>query len=207
MKYTKYISVVIYIVLLVGLIIVMVKGWNYVDNLERQVAERDMLIEELAFSESLIAEYFDIEQDSVKNVKTYTLKQSKRQQNVQVINRKSQEFVKEVEDILSSQLIEYNSLRSEYTRLVTAYNDLIGKYNENYSYSEALKAALSLIYGAYEIGYDIKMDSIKYKISLLPSPKIDSALILLPYFRENLEYDKEAGVWLITTKTPKRIKK
>ena len=207
MKNTKYIRVIIAIVLLVGWIIIAVKGRDYIDNLEKQVGERDRLIEKLAFSESLIAEYFDIEQDSVNNVKTYTLKQSKRQQNVQVITRESQEIVKEVEDILSSQRIEYNSLRSEYTRLVTAYNELVDKYNKIYSYSEALKAALSLIYGAYEIGYEIKMDSINYKISLLPSPKIDSALILLPYSRENIEYDKEAGVWLITTKTPKRIKK
>ena len=52
----------------------------------------------------------------------------------------------------------------------------------------------------YDISYEIQKDSAKYIVTLVPSHKIDSALILLPHFRDNLRFDEESNAWIITQK-------
>lgn len=224
MRYTRYIRLAL-VVGMVGLVLMMGSGLYYIYSLEEQIDERDRLIEELAFSDSLVKEYFDIERDSLNNVTYYTLKQSKQKERIVYANDEKK-FYAGNDVLTSSEIIErynslieeeaylvgdynelvkkYNSLIEEKSYLRDDYNELAKKYNKTYSYSKALEAALNLINRAYEIGYDIKMDSMEYKITLLPSPKIDSALILLPYFRDHLEHDRDAGVWLITRKIPKK---
>lgn len=223
MKYKKYIWTIILVVIIIGLTTVINSGINYIDRLENQIIERDSLISRLTISEALVKEYFDIEQDSLTNEITYTLKPSK-QDPVQIVYRNMSETFQAGKDILTSEEVvkrynsligefsqyvneneklvdKYNQLVRDHNKLVKDYNELVNLYNkksENNAYYEALKAALDLINKNYGINYEIKRDSTAYKIVLPPSPKIDSALILLPYFRENIHYDEQLGKWFIT---------
>lgn len=223
MKFKKYISTIILAVIAIGLTSVLNSGLNYIDKLESQITERDSLISRLTISEALVKEYFDIEQDSITNELTYTLKPSK-QEPVQIVYRNMSETFQAGNDILtSSQVVErYNSLIGEFSKYVSENEKLVGKYNQlirdhnklikdynelvtlynkksdNKAYCEALKTALDLINKNYGINYEIRSDSTVYKVVLPPSPKIDSALMLLPYFRENLHYDEKSGKWVIT---------
>ena len=97
-------------------------------------------------------------------------------------------------------VVKYNSLIKEHNDLVKRYNELVVIYNNwsgDISYSKALKAALDQINKLYDINYEIIKDSTAYKIVIPPSPKIDSALVLLPYFRGNLKRDDESNEWII----------
>lgn len=223
MKYKKYIWTIILVVIIIGLTTIINSGINYIDRLENQIIERDSLISRLTISEALVKEYFDIEQDSLTNEITYTLKPSK-QDPVQIVYRNMSETFQAGNDILTSEEVvkrynsligelsqyaveneklvdKYNQLVRDHNKLIKDHNELITLYNnksDNKAYSEALKSALDLINKNYGINYEIKRDSTAYKIVLPPSPRIDSALMLLPYFRENLHYDEKSGKWVIT---------
>lgn len=223
MKFKKYIWTIILVVIAVGLTSLLNSGLNYIDKLESQITERDSLISRLTISEALVKEYFDIEQDSLTNELTYTLKPSK-QEPVQIVYRNMSETFKAGDDILTSEEVvkRYNSLIGEFSqyadeneklvdkynqlvrnhnKLVKDYNELVNLYNKksgNKAYSDALKAALDLINKNYGINYEITNDSTSYKVVVPSSQKIDSALMLLPYFRENLHYDEKSGKWVIT---------
>lgn len=223
MKYKKYIWTIILVVIIIGLTTIINSGINYIDRLENQIIERDSLISRLTISEALVKEYFDIEQDSLTNEITYTLKPSK-QDPVQIVYRNMSETFQAGNDILTSEEVikRYNSLIGEfsqyadeneklvdkYNQLVRNHNKLIKDYNElvtlynnksdNKAYSEALKSALDLINKNYGINYEITNDSTSYKVVVPSSQKIDSALMLLPYFRENLHYDEKSRKWVIT---------
>lgn len=223
MKYKKYIWTIILVVIIIGLTTIINSGINYIDRLENQIIERDSLISRLTISEALVKEYFDIEQDSLTNEITYTLKPSK-QDPVQIVYRNMSETFQAGNDILTSEEVvkrynsligefsqyadeneklvdKYNQLVRDHNKLVKDYNELVNLYNKksgDKAYSDALKAALDLINKNYGINYEIKRDSTAYKIVLPPSPKVDSALMLLPYFRENLHRDEQSGNWVIT---------
>lgn len=223
MKYKKYIWTIILVVIIIGLTTIINSGINYIDRLENQIIERDSLISRLTISEALVKEFFDIEQDSLTNEITYTLKPSK-QDPVQIVYRNMSETFQAGNDILTSEEVvkrynsligefsqyaveneklvdKYNQLVRDHNKLIKDHNELVTLYNkksDNKAYSEALKSALDLINKNYGINYEIKRDSTAYKIVLPPSPRIDSALMLLPYFRENLHYDEKSGKWVIT---------
>lgn len=223
MKYKKYIWTIILVVIIIGLTTIINSGINYIDRLENQIIERDSLISRLTISEALVKEYFDIEQDSLTNEITYTLKPSK-QDSVQIVYRNMSETFQTGNDILTSEEVvkrynsligefsqyvdeneklvdQYNQLVRDHNKLVKDYNELVNLYNKksgNKAYSDALKAALDLINKNYGINYEITNDSTSYKVVVASSQKIDSALMLLPYFRENLHYDEKSGKWVIT---------
>jgi hypothetical protein len=223
MKFKKYIWTIILVVIAVGLTSLLNSGLSYIDKLESQITERDSLISRLTISEALVKEYFDIEQDSLTNELTYTLKPSK-QEPVQIVYRNMSETFKAGDDILTSEEVvkrynsligefsqyadeneklvdKYNQLIRDHNKLVKDYNELVNLYNKksgNKAYSDALKAALDLINKNYGINYEITNDSTSYKVVVPSSQKIDSALMLLPYFRENLHYDEKSGKWVIT---------
>lgn len=229
MKYKKYLWTIILVVIIVGLTTVINSGINYIDKLENQIIERDSLISRLTISEALVKEYFDIEQDSLTNEITYTLKPSK-QEPVQIVYRNMSETFQAGNDILTSKEVverynsligefsqyineneklvdKYNQLVRDHNKLIKDYNELVNLYNKksgDKAYSDALKAALDLINKNYGIDYEIINDSTSYKVVVPPSQKIDSALMLLPYFRENLHYDEKSGKWVITRKVIER---
>lgn len=201
MNLKKYISTILFVSIVVGLATIISSGLNYINELEEQIIERDKLISRLAVSDALVREYFDIKQDSLTNEIVYTLKPSKKEQ-VQIVERIIDGFGMGETIITPEEMrIKYNSIAKDYTKLVSKYNQLVGEYNEvveHMAYNDALKAALDLIYKNYGLKCNIKKDSSMYIISLPEFSKVDSALILLPYFRENLHFDDKSGKWIIT---------
>ena len=201
MNLKKYISTILFVAILVGLATIISSGFNYINELEEQIIERDKLISRLAVSDALVREYFDIKQDSLTNETVYTLKPSKKEQ-VQIVERIIDGYGMGETIITPEEMrIKYNSMAKDYTKLVSKYNQLVGEYNEvveHMAYNDALKAALDLMYKNYGLKCNIKKDSSMYIISLQEFSKVDSALILLPYFRENLHFDDKSGKWIIT---------
>lgn len=201
MNLKKYISKILFVAIVVGLATIISSGLNYINELEEQIIERDKLISRLAVSDALVREYFDIKQDSLTNETVYTLKPSKKEQ-VQIVERIIDGYGMGETIITPEEMrIKYNSMAKDYTKLVGKYNQLVGEYNEvveHMAYNDALKAALDLMYKNYGLKCNIKKDSSMYIISLPEFSKVDSALILLPYFRENLHFDDKSGKWIIT---------
>lgn len=201
MNLKKYISKILFVAIVVGLATIISSGLNYINELEEQIIERDKLIRRLAVSDALVREYFDIKQDSLTNETVYTLKPSKKEQ-VQIVERIIDGYGMGETIITPEEMrIKYNSMAKDYTKLVSKYNQLVGEYNEvveHMAYNDALKAALDLMYKNYGLKCNIKKDSSMYIISLPEFSKVDSALILLPYFRENLHFDDKSGKWIIT---------
>ena len=76
------IKVIIDIAIVVGVVAMFYIGGNYITTLENQVYERDRLIDRLVFRDSLVKEYFNIEEDTINHITTYSLKDEK--QNFQL---------------------------------------------------------------------------------------------------------------------------
>lgn len=219
MKLKKYIWTILLIFIVAGLSTIGFKGIQYIERLELQIYERDSLINKLTISEEIVREYFNVKRDSLTNELIYTLKTSKKDP-VQIIYRNQAETFKAGDEILNSTdvvnrynnllndfneiEVVYNNLIKEHKELIKQYNELVVIYNNwsgDIAYSNALKAALTQIKNVYDINYEIIKDSTAYKVILHPSAKIDSALVLLPYFRDNLKRDDEIGAWIITRTT------
>ena len=216
MKFEKYIKIILSTTIIVGVVSMIGSGLNYINKLEDQIDERDSVIRRLAISDNLVREYFDIKQDSLTQEITYTLKPSKRelvhitQDGYDKIFRVGDKVLS-IDEIVSrhnSTIKDYVSIVDKYNQLIKDHNELIKDYNElvtlyrskvnrNGDY-ETLKTVLDLINKNYGITYEIIQDSTSYKVVIPPSPKIDSALMLLPHFRENLKYDKKTDRWMIT---------
>lgn len=219
MEPNNLVKKIISIIILIGILLlfgyVIYNMGNYVSNLEQQVRDRDLLIRRLAESEALINEYFDIKQDSLTEEKIYILKPSK-QKNVTIVNEtdcdifkmgdtqiNADELVARYNTILHDyvDIVEkYNSKIDEKQKLVVEYNSIVKQYNkalEYESYNNALKKVLDLIYKNYEISYNIEKEDNIYKINISTSAKIDSALMLLPTYRNKLRYNEKNKEWTI----------
>lgn len=203
------IKVIIDIAIVVGVVAMFYIGGNYITTLENQVYERDRLIDRLVFRDSLVKEYFNIEEDTINHITTYSLKDEK--QNFQLIQGDSNvsvdvvldnynRLINEASDIVNKHNVlvqEYNKLIEDYHKLYKSYDNAIIRHNNVVDEKRRLEFALSLIKKYYEIDYTINKDSNNYSVSLIPSAKIDSALLLLPHYRDMLHYDEETGGWKI----------
>ena len=189
------------ILLFIGLAVALVYCVFYIGKLEDQIYERDKTIQELSFRSDLVEEYFDIKHDSVEHTTSYSLKSSKT--NFVVMQQDSTELIfHRGDEMLTSQELvrEYNSLSRNYNKLVKDYNKLVNEYNDYYNEKEyqirELKSALGLIEKKYSIQYVIRRDSTFSVIDLSNTDKIDSALMLLPYYRDKLKKVSDE-VWTI----------
>ena len=216
MKSVKHIITILTSAIITGIMTMIISGLGYINKLESQIEERDSLINRLAISDNLVKEYFDIRKDSLTNEMIYRLKPSKRelvhitQDGYDKIFRVGDKVLS-IDEIVSrhnSTIKDYVSIVDKYNQLIKDHNELIKDYNElvtlyrskinrNGDY-ETLKTVLDLINKNYGITYKIIQDSTSCKVVIPPSPKIDSALMLLPHFRENLKYDKKTERWMIT---------
>lgn len=187
---------------------------EYMKKLEYQVYQRDSIISELAFSNSLVEEYFDVIDDSVNNRKMYVLKDNKKTK-VEITRYLEPTFSYNTESLTTDELVkEINKKDSTYQQLLTSlssqnkrmydeYNSLAEKYNKKIHEMNELrdtvvsqKIALNLIKKNYDIGYswNVKGDLVEVR---LESSKADSAYILLSNYREKLKYDEKKDVWII----------
>lgn len=184
---------------------------RYISKLESQIYQRDSLIRELSISDELVKEYFNIEIDSIGHKISYSLKDDKKTRVVERIEtiRESQfsfdgktispdEVVKRYYELQN----EANSLSREYHSLISKYNSLADRFNSNYKIIDSLRTAknisdlkLNSIQNAYGIKANCDVSGNTYKFSLSGNKQIDSALLLLPYYRDYISYDPQDNSW------------
>lgn len=118
-------------------------------------------------------------------------------QNINDYNSLSKSF-----DLLTQdhyKLIEkYNSLVGEYNEMVKRQTQLDNRFNQVADSLSSFKTVIKLIQSNYPIDFKINRDGTIKKISI-KAEQLDSALILLPYFRNRLKLDKGKNIWLIKT--------
>jgi hypothetical protein len=177
-------------------------------NLRRDNIEKTDIINKLQRSDSLLNQIMNVEQDSLGN----RIIVSYRNNNDEIItyNELYKDNIEKTiitnklqwSDSLLSQImnVEHDSLgnskvvfyRSNRGKIIT-YNEL---YKENTNLKNevySLRSKLDLVQENYEITFK---ETDKY-ISI-NAEKIDSALLLLPYYRNKLRYDQETKTWIIT---------
>lgn len=189
------------ILLIIGLAAALIYCVFYIEKLENQIYERDKIIQELSFRSDLVEEYFDIKHDSVEHTTSYSLKSSKA--NYTILQQDSTELVFHQGDkVLSAQDLvkDYNLLSKDYNKLVRDYNKLAKQYDDDFKDNSfrirELESALRMIEKRYNIQYNVKRDSTFSVIELSNTGKIDSALMLLPYYQDKLKKVSDS-VWTI----------
>ena len=225
----KYIASILADLLIVGLCSLLGASMYYNYVLQEQIEERDKIIHKLSTNSDILREkilnkYFDIEYDSISSVEIFTLKDnyiSANNHNQIVKNITSADSIEYTHLIKDYNLLvdKYNNMQKMYENnedtLITEYNTLITQYNilfeknkkianeidSIYSITKSQESALKLIEKNFSIRYTSNISGNKIKVSLL-SEKADSAFLLLPYFRDRLQYDSLKKCWIIETKRP-----
>lgn len=189
---------------IIGLVAALVYSIFYSAKLEEQISERDKTIQELSFRSKLVEEYFDYgTKPDDSTIIYYTLKESKIPK--QIVKEKEYEYIDRVQEkvITREPAIYKGDSNISVSQLTERYNALQRKYNQiidtNYTNEleiKKLKLVIGLIEKNYGITYTSSVDSNIIRTSLENTDKIDSALMLLPYYRDRLE-QKEDGTWMI----------
>ena len=165
-------------------------------ELERQITERDNLINRLTFRDNLFKEYFDIRHDSIEGTTSYILKESK--QNIRTINTETKIYT--TEKIVETDTLLYNNYRSlieKYNMLVGDFNTLSANYYSARDSLETSRAIIRLIQRNYPIEFFVENEQGQQRISV-KSERLDSALLLLPHYRDKLRYKTQEKSWIIT---------
>ena len=196
------------ILLVSGMTAALVYCIFYIEKLENQIYERDKTIQELSFRSDLVEEYFDIMQDSIEHTTSYSLKSSKA--NIVIMQQDSTEllfYFGEKTLSVNGLVEEFNMLLKDYHKLVKDYNktvkdykktvdDFNDEFNKNMRQIQELTSVLGMIEKVYGIQYDVKRDSTFSIIELSNTERIDSALVLLPYYKDKLKRFSDS-VWAI----------
>lgn len=178
------------ILFVIGLAVALVYCIFYIGKLEDQIYERDKTIQELSFRSDLVEEYFDITYDSTNNSTTYMLKESKKT-TVKYIEKSRDNYY------IDGQKITEPSIVEEYNKLINDYVSTTNENQENKQTIRNLQSALGIIKSRYGIAYDIIEDSNKVIITLKNTEKVDSAMLLLPYYRDKIKRESN-NVWTVT---------
>lgn len=187
-----------------------VLGLNYISELERQVAQRDSIINHLMFSNDLVEEYFDITEDSVNNQRIYTLKDEKRTKRIEVKTTKYVEptFIRGSDTLNIDELIlilnkvdsmhnkQLGTIYSEYNFLVDKCNRILHEKQLLRDTAISQRIALDLIKKNYDIGYSWSVKGNVIHVTL-ESQKADSAFLLFPYFKNKLKFNDKKNIWTI----------
>lgn len=184
---------------------------HYIVRLERQIDQRDSLIRELSISDALVREYFNIEQDSSGHRTSYSLKDEKKTRVVERIETiKESQFSFDGKNISANEVAKKylelqesaQKLNSEYNALIRRFNSLVKKYNTDIdSLREVTSISglkLSSIQNKYGISAKYTVSGNSHMCSLSGTEQIDSALLLLPYYRDCLEYEQIDDSWNVT---------
>lgn len=195
----------------------------YNQTLQEQVNERDVLIKDLTQKDSILNQIMDTKYDSV--TKTTSFSYRVKDGKVLKYNSIANELYKTIKDydqiykkhnkiiIKNNQnVMDYNLLNKDYVELQVRFNSLVDEFNgkiadknkltdENNLLRDSLasyNSVIRLIQSNYHVNYNISRNGKKKNISV-NADKLDSALVLLPYFRDRLKLDKEGKVWTIKT--------
>lgn len=199
-RFLKWIPLVI----LIGLFAFMVY-YNY--TLQNQVYERDIIIKELAFSDSLVNKYFNVQLDTVHSFKTYTLKE---EYGPKEIHHHTTETIRETYTEYVEDTLAINSKQHQLIEVIEKYNTLIGEYNTLLNKTKEIsgqmmllsdsvqmqRMALSLIKRNFDIDFKGIMANGKIHVEIY-CEKADSAFMILPYYREKLKFNSSKNMWEI----------
>lgn len=191
-------------------LIVNVLGFNYINELERQVAQRDSIINHLTFSNKLVEEFFDVTEDSINNQRIYTLKDEKRTKKIKIKTTKYIEpsFIRGNDTLNIDELVlMFNKVDSMHNKqldtIYSKYNFLVDKCNRILYEKQSLRdtvtsqrMALDLIKKNYDIGYSWYVKGNVIHVTL-ESHKADSAFLLFPYFKNKLKFNDKKNIWTI----------
>lgn len=208
-KSSKILSLAFVVTIIILLVIVPVLLW-YISKLENQIIERDNLIKELTVSEELVNEYFNVEYDSINNTKSYILKDSKKTKVIEI--EKENHYIKEyIEPHFKkgNKTLSSADIIKEYNIKDSLYNQLLSQYYNEYNEKNRIKNKMSIyvkilnmIERNYGISYEIKTDNrdsvIVYTYNLVNTERVDSALMLLPYYNIKLKKENDS-IWTIKT--------
>lgn len=206
---SKILSIAFLVTILILLIVVPVALW-YISKLEEQIIERDNLIQELTISEDLVKEYFNVEYDSISNTKSYILKDSKKTRVIEI--EKENHYIKEYREPqfkIGDKTLSSADLVKEYNKKNSLYNQLLSQYYNECNDKNSIKKKMSIyvkildmIEHNYGISYNIKTENrdsiIIYTYNLVHTERVDSALMLLPYYNNKLKRENDS-VWTIKT--------
>lgn len=206
---SKILSIAFLVTILILLIVVPVALW-YISKLEEQIIERDNLIQELTISEDLVKEYFNVEYDSISNTKSYILKDSKKTRVIEI--EKENHYIKEYREPQfkkGDKTLSSADLVKEYYKKDSLYNQLLSQYYNECNDKNSIKKKMSIyvkildmIEHNYGISYNIKTENrdsiIIYTYNLVHTERVDSALMLLPYYNNKLKRENDS-VWTIKT--------
>ena len=188
------------IIIFLGIIAALFYSIYYSSKLEEQIWERDRTIQELSFRSKLVEDYFDIKYNPDDSTTSYILKDS--------IRNRFSETYKNRNDVLQG---NYESLANEYNSLIHDYNEIIDEYNSMVAEANSLikenvrikeekcnfENVLGMIESKYKITYNISVDSKNIIIKLKNTDMVDSAMVLLPFYRDKIER-KPNGLWIVT---------
>ena len=187
---------ILFFVLFLMSILYNIESTKYIFEVEKEIEYRDSLIKRMTLSDELVKRYFDISFDSIKNETFYSLKKEKL---ATITSMKS--FIEDrPTEIIETTVIKeqgIDSLISSFDILLHNYNLLVRWANNKADSLEQSKIALELIKKNFDISYKIERDKDKSRLYLV-SDKADSAFLLLPFFRDKIQYDSENKCWLIT---------
>lgn len=189
---------------------------GYLNEYDEQVERQDSMIRKLSFSNDLVKEYFDIEEDSITHNITYSLKENKKEKKIervteQVTRYVEPGFVRDGKKMSSEELVAsinardkesveaINNLVKKYNTLVNEYNELAKKMVAKSDTLEIRGMALDLIKRNYGIDYTSGLNG-NMRYVHIQGNKVDSALMLLPYYRNKLSYDPQSKAWMIEVK-------
>ena len=208
------VSVFLFFVLFCGSVFLNYKLAGYLDEYDEQVERQDSMIRKLSFSNDLVKEYFDIEEDSITHNTTYSLKENKKEiekVTERVTKYVEPEFVRNGKKISSEELVAainakdnesveaINSLANKYNTLVQDYNNLAKKMKMKSDTVDIQSMALGLIKRNYGIDYTSTLNGDTRTVHVQGN-KVDSALMLLPYYRQKLTYDSKTKSWMVEVK-------
>ncbi len=177
------------LLVLSAIITALIYSIYYSSKLEEQIWERDRTIQELSFRSKLVEDYFDIKYNPADSTTSYILKDS--------IKNRFLTVKKEDVTNLDSIIKEFNSLVKEHNEIVDEHNSLVGKLNSLTNDKRNLEDVLGMIEKKYKITYDISEESKTIRISLKNTDMVDSAMVLLPFYRNKIER-KPNGLWIVT---------
>jgi hypothetical protein len=158
--------------------------YNY--TLENQINERDNLIHRLTVSDSILNQILEIKEDSVTQTRTW-------------------EYLKK-----NGKVLKYNELNKLLSKSDTDYNKamiemqgFIDELNSTTQQNKILNDSLALIEAVFHLlksKYDLEL-RVEVKESstyiTIEAKKIDSALLLLPHYRNKIIFNSEKQKWYV----------
>ena len=136
----------------------------------------------------------------------FTFLTSKENENLQYDNIEKTNIINKLQwtDSLFNQImnVQYDSLENKNSRSVSyrirdgeivKYDELVDENDELRKERDILNLKLNLIQKNYNITFEESEKRI-----IIHAEKIDSALLLFPYYKDNLKYNSEEKTWTIT---------